>query len=401
MNEGNTAHATRSGAVLALATGLMAVGLVMVASTSASLDHALLGPGLLSTPFGRQLLFAGAGIVLMLLVSRMSVPLLESPSLRVWGPRVLFAAVVIALIAVLIPSLTQTHRGSARWLGFAPGGFSVNVQPSEPAKLAMVALLASILAQGAADPRSFRQSFLPASILIGACVLLVGKEDFGTSVLLAVVGVGVLVAAGCRWLHVAALCGAGTVALGGLLLAAPYRLARLTAYWDIWADRRGAGYQPIQSLATIADGGWIGRGLGSGIQKYGYLPESRTDFIFAVICEEMGTLGGVFVIALFLAFLWLGVQIMRSAATPFDRLLAFGLTATVGFQAAMNIAVVTVVAPTTGISLPFISAGGSGLLTFCVAIGLLSGIAARSSRHAATGGPIVFGRSDSALASCR
>jgi cell division protein FtsW len=239
-----------------------------------------------------------------------------------------------------------------------------------------------VLTLRGADPRSFRRGFAPASLAIGCCVLLVGSEDFGTSVLLLGVGVCMLFVAGCRLRHLAMLGGLGACALVGLLFSAPYRLARITAYADIWADPRGSGYQPLQSLAAIASGGWFGKGLGAGVQKHGYLPESRTDFIFAVICEEMGVFGACVVIALFCVFVWLGLRTMLMAPTRFERLVAFGLTVTVALQAAMNIAVVTVVTPTTGISLPLVSAGGSGVVTFCLAVGILAGIAARGRAQA-------------------
>ena len=208
--------------------------------------------------------------------------------------------------------------------------------------------------------------------------MLVGKEDFGTSVLLGGVGGSMLFVAGCRLRHLGGAAAVGAWSLIALLYSAPYRVARLAAFRDLWGDPQGAGYQPIQSLAAIASGGWFGTGLGSGIQKHGYLPECRSDFIFAVMCEEMGTLGGGLVLALFSLFVLLGIRTMLAAPTRFERLLAFGLTATIGLQAAMNVAVVTVLAPTTGIPLPLISAGGSGMLTSCGAVGVLAAIAARA-----------------------
>ena len=197
--------------------------------------------------------------------------------------------------------------------------------------------------------------------------------------LLAGVGIVMLFVGGCRLRHLAALGSLGTAALTMLLLAAPYRIARLSAFTGFWDDPRGSGYQPLQSLTTIASGGWLGTGLGSGVQKYGYLPESRTDFIFAVICEELGVFGAFLVIALFGALIWLVLRIMLAAPTRFERLLAFGLGSMIGLQAVMNIAVVTVVTPTTGISLPLISAGGSSVLMTCLAVGILIAIGARAS----------------------
>ncbi len=391
---------SRSLPMVIVATLLMLIGLVMVASTSASLDRSLFESPLLAAPFPRQAVFVLAGLCVLFLTSRVAAFVLRSPLLRRRCAQALFILTLICLVAALLPGFADTHRGSNRWLRLAVGGMDIGFQPSELAKVAMVAMLASLLAfdvsetrsrsgiagrfatlrtviDGGADPRSFRLGFLPASVVIGVCVLLVGKEDFGTSVLLAGVGVAMLFVAQCRLRHLALLAGLGSGALAALLFAAPYRVARIVAYKDFWADPRGGGYQPLQSLTTIASGGWLGTGLGSGVQKYGYLPESHTDFIFAVICEEMGVFGAGLVIALFCALIYLGLRTMLAAPSRFERLLAFGLTATLGLQAAMNIAVVTVVTPTTGISLPLVSAGGTGLLTFCLVTGLLAAVARR------------------------
>ena len=367
----------RPDAIIVVATVLMAIGLVMVASTSASLSQPLLASPVLRTSFGRQAIFALAGFIVMLITSQAAMPILASPVVRRRISQIAFVIAVGLLIAALVPSLTSAHRGSHRWLRFAIAGIQIGVQPSELAKLAMVALLAALLTERNADPRSLRRGFVPASAVIGVSVLLVGKEDFGTSVLLAGVGAVILFVGGCRLRHLAVLGTLGTGAMIALLFAAPYRLERIIAYTGFWDEPRGSGYQPLQSLATIASGSWTGTGLGSGVQKYGYLPESRTDFIFAVICEELGLFGAALVIALFCVLVWLSLRIMLTARSRFERLLAFGLGATIGLQAAMNIAVVTVVTPTTGISLPLVSAGGSGLLTFCLATGVLAAIAAR------------------------
>jgi cell division protein FtsW len=359
----------------------MAIGLVMVASTSASLDRSLLSPPLLRSAFGRQMFFVVVGLVVMLITSRAAVLVLASSSLSRRVTQVLFAITLGCLVVALLPGFGDSHRGSHRWLSVELGGMELGFQPSEFAKLTLVAMLAWLLTGRGADPRSLRGCFLPGALAVGACVLLVGKEDFGTAVLLAGVGVSMLFVAGCRLRHLAVLGGLGACAMTALLYAAPYRLARLAAYKDYWADPRGDGYQPLQSLATIASGGWFGTGLGSGVQKYGYLPESHSDFIFAVICEELGVFGAVLVMALFGVLVWLGLRTMLAARSRFERLLAFGLAATLGIQAAMNMAVVTVATPTTGISLPLISAGGSGVFAFCLATGVLAAVAMRSREH--------------------
>ena len=290
----------------------------------------------------------------------------------------LFAGAIVGLVAAMLPGLAHSHRSSARWLQFASGGLTFSLQPSEFAKLALVVFLAWLFGERGVDPRSFRQAFLPAALSLGVCVLLVGKADFGTAALFALVGGLMLLMAGSRMRHLLVTALLGIVGLAGLLFAEPYRLARITAYRALTDDPLGAGYQPLQSLTTIASGGWFGVGLGSGVQKYGYLPESHSDFIFAVICEETGLLGACVVIALMVTLIWLGLRAMSAAITPFERLLAFGITAVIGWQAVLHIAVVTVVAPTTGISLPLVSAGGSGLLTFCAALGVLAAIASRA-----------------------
>jgi len=392
MDDSTRQHAepvgTHSAGLMFVALTLMSIGVVMVASSTASLDRSLFDPGWYRTAFGRQLIFALAGVLLMWLTSRTAPLALASPAMCRRVPQLLYAAAIILLVATLIPGLSDAHRGSHRWLRFAPSGFAMGIQPSELAKLALVAFVAYVLTRPETDPRSLARSFIPASLAIGLCVLFVGAEDFGTSVLLMGVGAVMLFVAGCRLRHLACLGAAATCGLAGLLLMAPYRIARLTAYSNIWADPQGDGYQPLQSLASIASGGWFGAGLGGGVQKYGYLPEGHTDFIFAVICEETGIFGACLVIALFCTFLWLGLRTTLAARTPFERLVAFGLTATIILQAAMNIAVVTVVTPTTGISLPWISAGGSGLMTFCVAAGVLAAVALRGTDQVKVRGPL-------------
>lgn len=385
-------------AIFVVALGLMAIGLVMVASARAPLDRSLLDLLVWRAPFGRQVLFVGAGIVVLLVVSRMAVPVLARDALVRRAALIAFVVAVLGLVAALLPGIANPHRGSHRWLQVTPGGHAVNFQPSEVAKLALVIFLAWFLTRPKVDLKRFWRGFVPAAAAIGLCVGLVGKADFGTAVLFAVVGGSMLLVAGCRLSHLAGTGMIGAVGMAALLYIEPYRRARITAFLAPEADPLGAGYQPLQSLATIASGGWTGVGLGAGIQKHGYLPESHTDFIFAVICEETGFLGAAVVIGLFGALVWLGARAVWSAASPFERLAAFGITSVIGWQAVMNMAVVTVVAPTTGISLPFVSAGGSGLLTACAAVGVLAAIALRGAggarvteRAADEPGPIRYG----------
>ncbi len=369
--------------LLVVASALMAIGLVMVASTTVSLDRPLFEASFWRSPFGRQAAFVLVGLCVMVLTSRFAPRVFAS---SIWRSRAAWALLVLALAglaAALIPGLADPQHGSHRWIRLGPKAMAIHYQPSELAKVAMVWFLAWLFTKPGIDPHSLRRAFLPAAVAIGACVLLVGGEDFGTAALLVVIGLAMLLVVGCRLSHILVLGTIGAGVMGALLLAFPYRLARITAYRDYWSDPLGDGYQAIQSLTTIASGGWLGQGLGAGVQKFGYLPASHSDFIFSMICEEMGALGGFLVIALFGAFVWLGLRTVWLAASGFERFLAFGLTAIIGLQAVMNIAVATVVAPTKGISLPLLSAGGSGLLTVCLAIGLLTAVAMNSERRTA------------------
>lgn len=360
------------------AVALMGLGLVMVASAGASLDRPLFSTAVLRTSFGRQLVFALLALAVMYATANVAAPrILGSARWVSWCVGVSVLLALGCLVGVLVPGAASEVRGSHRWLRLSVAGFDIGFQPSELAKPALAAWLAWWISRRGEALRRFWRGFLPASLLVGAFIGLVGVEDFGTAALIALLGGAMLLAGGCRWTHLGGLALLGVAGFAVLLLAEPYRVQRLLAFRDIWADPRGIGYHQVQSLTTIASGGWFGQGLGAGVQKYGYLPEARTDFIFAVICEETGAIGAFLVIGLFIAFAAAGVRTVVSARTPFESLLAFGLTLTIALQAAMNIAVVTVSAPTTGISLPFISAGGSGLVVFGAATGLVAAVAAR------------------------
>ncbi|MCH8146555.1 MAG: cell division protein FtsW [Planctomycetes bacterium] len=369
-----------AGAMVIVATALLVIGVVMVTSASARLDQSYLDVSLWQSVFGRQGIFAVVGFLLLISAARWGQLLLAAPAGRKWCTFAVCAFALITLGATFLPGWSVARHGSQRWIHVSLSGVALGFQPSELAKIAMIFVLAWWFGERGADARSFKAGLLPAVVLIALFVLLVGKEDFSTSFLLAAVSGLMLLVAGCRLVHLGALGCFGVCGLAGLLMAAPYRVQRLVAFRDIWGDARGAGYQPLQSLTTIASGGWFGTGLGAGIQKYGYLPESHSDFIFAHLCEEAGVVGGTLVVALFCVFVYLGLRTMWSARTPFERQIAFGLTACFGLQAVLNIAVVTVMAPTTGIPLPLVSAGGSGVLTYCLAIGILAAIAGRAAK---------------------
>ncbi len=361
---------TVSAAVVAVAAGLMGLGAVMTFSATATIDAPMVGWPFWHYPALRQLVFLAGALVAMLLMTQVSY--------RIWGrgcgvpAMILLVLALAASAAVLVPGVGLEVNHARRWLGVGPAAWGARIQPSEIVKVAMPVFLAVWMAQRA-DIRRFWKGFVPAVIAIGACVGVVGIEDFGTAALLAVVGGAMLMAGGAKWRHIFLLILPTVPAFGYLLMSRSHRMDRLMIFLDIWRDPEGKGYQAIQSLCTIASGGWWGRGLGAGFVK-GYLPAARTDFIYAVICEELGMVGAVAVIGLMLVLVWNGREVFLRCADPMGRLLAFGITATIGIQAAMNIAVVTVSVPTKGIALPLVSAGGSGAIVMGGLVGILANI---------------------------
>lgn len=355
--------------------GLLAVGVVLAGSASATLGGDNFSFEHLVSGVGRHGLFAVAGFGVLLVTARSGYGMFRWRDGSWFQPAAILALLAGACcIAVAIPNVGSVRHGARRWLQLG-GESGIAFQPSEVAKVALVVLLAALIARLGDRIQRFGRGILPLLLIIGAFVGLVGVEDFGTAALLACVGGVMLVVAGARWWHLSLVAIPGLVAMGGLVYARPYRVRRLAAFMDIWQDPQGAGYHAIQSLVTIASGGWTGVGLGSGVGKLGYVPESHSDFVFSMLCEEGGVVGGVLVILLYVALLGCGWRVFREARNDFARMLAFGVTVTVVLQAVINIAVVTVCAPTKGISLPLVSAGGSGILVLCVALGLLASVA--------------------------
>ncbi len=286
------------------------------------------------------------------------------------------SGILVAL--TLVPGIGVEINGARRWISL---GFGVRFQPSELVKLALVLWLADRFGSGRKNVRAFWLGLLPAGIVVAGMCALVGFKDFGTAALIALVCLGVLTAAGMHWFWLGALACAGAVGAKVLIVLEPYRLERIKAHKDIWADAMGRGYQAVQSLLAIAAGGWGGVGLGSSLQKFGYLPEASSDFILALICEEMGFAGAAVVIALFVTIVWQGACVLMCSEDNFAKLAAFGIALTIGLQAAMNIAVVTVVVPTKGISLPLVSAGGTSLIVTAASVGLLASLARSATKN--------------------
>lgn len=361
-------------AISIVSASLLGLGVVMVFSASASLTAPPITQNILANSAFRQATFTFAALLIMLLVGLFPYEAWRLRPRSWFQPTVFLGVITVGLLAaVLVPGIGEERNGARRWISFGAAG--LGFQPSELAKLSLVLILAAFGSRLGDRVQRFWTGLLPLLVVLGVFAGLVGIEDFGTAALLLAVGGCMLLAVGAKFWHLALCVLPAIPAVVWLLISRPYRLERLRSFLDPFADAQGSGYHQVQSLITIASGGWWGRGLGAGIQKYGYLPESRTDFIFAVICEELGIIGGLAVLALFAILMWQGRKAMNRADTEFGRLVALGATLMIGLQAAMNVAVVTVSVPTKGIGLPLISAGGTGVILYAVLVGLLINVA--------------------------
>jgi len=283
----------------------------------------------------------------------------------------LLGLAVLLLVLVLIPGLGVSVNGSRRWLRFGPLSF----QPAELAKLALVVYLAAFFARKRDELGEFWRGVVPPLAVGGVLAgLVLAQPDLGSCLTLLVLTLGLLFLAGARtrWLAVLVV---PTLPLAALAVwMAPYRMRRVFAFLDPWQDPRGGGFQIIQSWLALGGGGLLGRGIGESKQKLFYLPEAHTDFIFAIVGEELGFLGATLVVVLFAVLVWRGLRIGLRAADPFGAYLALGITVLVATQTLVNLGVVTGMLPTKGLPLPFLSFGGSALLMTMLATGVLLNI---------------------------
>ncbi|MDD2421746.1 MAG: stage V sporulation protein E [Heliobacteriaceae bacterium] len=312
--------------------------------------------------FKRQALWAFLGIGAMLLVMRV-----DYRRLMNYRKGFLVAGLVL-LCAVFIPGVGKEINNSWRWLNLGPATF----QPSELMKLAVIIFVAGNLAKAPYKLARFRTGLAPylgLMALVG--VLIVCQPDLGTALVICGTVFVMLYVAGAKNWHMGLLGIGGVVAVLVAALIKPYRLKRLTGFIDPWADPVGSGYQTLQSLFALGSGGLFGYGLGQSKQKYFYLPERHTDFVFAILGEELGLIGAVCVILLFFILIWRGLRIAVACPDSFGSLLAVGLTTQIALQTVTNMGVVSGLLPVTGITLPFISYGGSSLVFSLVGVGLL------------------------------
>ncbi|MCU0787141.1 MAG: putative lipid II flippase FtsW [Verrucomicrobia bacterium] len=341
------------------ASALFALGLVMLYSAGMS------GRG--SEFLVRQLAWGTLGLVSCVIVASVDYAVLRQLA---WPVYLLGVALLVAVLIVGDPI-----NGARRWLGY--GGF--RLQPSELAKLGLILLLAWYGERHLRHMHTFRRGILLPSVFIGLVLGLVFVEpDRGTTILLAGVAAVMLIVAGVRWSHILPPAVAGLAGLVVMLIQDPLRLRRILAWLHPEEHREGAGFQAYQGMLALGSGGVNGLGLGNGRQKLGFIPEHQTDFIFTVIGEELGLIATIGVLLAFALLVICGIRIALRSRDAFGLLLGCGVTFLIGFQAFINIGVVTSVLPNKGISLPFISYGGSNLVLMMTCVGILLSIARQS-----------------------
>lgn len=342
---------------------LLGIGIVLVSSASITLADRQYGEPLYF--LYRHLIFTALGVGLGLAAA--SLPLQRWQTL---APLLLLVAGVL-LVAVLIPGVGHIVNGSRRWIGFG----SLNFQPSELMKLCMMVFMAAYLARHGDAVRTSLQGFgKPLLLLLVVAVLLMLEPDFGATAVLAVSVLGLLFLAGMRLWPFALLAGVSGAGLVILALIAPYRLDRLSSFMNPWADPFNSGFQLTQALIAFGRGGWFGVGLGGSVQKLNYLPEAHTDFVFAVLAEELGLAGSVLVIGLFalvIARAWIIAAHAERGGNAFTAYLVYGIALWLGFQVIVNIGVNMGVLPTKGLTLPLLSYGGSSQVIMLIACALL------------------------------
>jgi cell division protein FtsW len=348
--------------LFAATIGLALFGVVMVYSASAVLAQ--------SEHHGsfyyviKQAIWTLIGLVAMLIAMQVDYH-------RLRDRRVVYGLLTLTVFMLLAVFAFPAINGARRWIKFQ--GFSV--QPSEISKLALAIFLAYFLEKRLGEEREFWRTFIPCGVVTAVLAgLIVVEPDFGTSMMLTVTFVIVIYTAGARLSHLAMAAAPAFVIAAGLLIFVPWRMARLVSFWDPWADPQKSGFQVVQSLIAVGSGGTNGLGFAQGKQKMMFLPFAHSDFIFAVIGEELGLLGTLTVLSAFALFLWRGIRISFMAPDRFGRLLAIGIVTGIVAQALFNMSVVLSMVPTKGIPLPFISYGGSSLVPTLAAVGILLNI---------------------------
>jgi cell division protein FtsW len=368
---------------------LMAIGTVFVFSASANIGQEFDLHRFYDYPGLRQLLFFPLACLIMFTVSSVNYRRFSLDDGWFKSPTcyLLILSIVLLIFVLshkffpLFTSLVPEKNSHYRWLEIPLGPISMSFQPSEMAKWAVVFFLAAVCDKFGDKIRLFWKRFVPICSVVGLVVFLIIVEDFGTAALISLLAFLMLIIAGVKLRHILPPIPLGIVAFYIAIKYSPGRMGRIEAWLNPnkWVD--GINYQPTQSKIALGSGGLWGKGLGKGICKYGHLPEDTTDFIFAIIGEELGFMGNAAVIGLFIVFIWLGILVVARCKDRFGQFLAGGIVLTIAVQAVLNIGVVTVVLPTKGLPLPFVSAGGTSMLLSAAAVGVLLNIAKQSASN--------------------
>ncbi len=313
-----------------------------------------------------QLLFAFIGFLLMYICSKTDFKLYKKHANKI------LIVSFILLILVLIPGIGIVRNGSRSWFGIGPFG----IQPSEIAKIAMIIFVSKYLSKYNDYMDNIKEYSLPILLLVLFCFLLILLEpDFGSGAILVLSLVALIFTSKIKVSFFVKIGFVGVLGVVGLIIAAPYRIARILAYLNPWSDPLGSGFQIIQSLYAIGPGGLFGLGLGNSIQKHFYLPEPQTDFIFAIISEELGFVGILIIASCYIVLFYNVIKISLETKDLFGKYLSFGLILELILQTLLNLLVVVGLIPVTGVTLPFLSYGGSSLLTCLIMIGIILNIA--------------------------
>lgn len=349
--------------------GLALFGVVMVYSASAMIAQQENHSQFLY--LGKQALWTSIGFVAMFVAMRFDYQQLNNR----W---IVYGLLLVTILMLLAVFGFSPVNGARRWIKLR--GFSI--QPSEIAKLSLALFLARFLNKRAGDESSFWRVFVPCFVVLGIVAGLVAKEpDLGTALMLAIICFTVCFAAGVRPMHLVHAVIPAILFVGKMLIFTPFRMKRLAAFIDPWKDAQGTGYQVVQSLIAVGSGGTHGLGFAQGKQKLLFLPFAHSDFIFAVVGEELGLVGALIIVSVFAIFLWRGLRAALRAPDRFGMLLGLGIVIGIVAQALLNISVVLALVPTKGIPLPFISYGGSSIVPTLASVGILLNI----SQYAALG----------------
>lgn len=362
---------------------LMALGAVFVFSASANVKSQFELKDFYKYTAIRQLIFFPAAIIIMLVFSAINYRFYSFKRGFLKSPLIYILAICVPLLALLLiqryfhvipENLIPRINSHYRWFKIPAGPMEISFQPSELAKWTVIFFVAAACAKLGQNLNKFLKAFIPTCFAVGIIVALIIIEDLGTAAFICLLTFLLLLLAGAKYRYLLA---PATIAIAGIILILflfPHRMRRITNFIHAGDLSIEENYQINQSLIAIASGELTGKGLGRGISKYGHLPEDTTDFIFAVIGEELGFVGTTSVISLFAIFTWLGLLVIKRCDDPFGKLLAAGIVLAISIQAAINIGVVTVVLPTKGIPLPFVSSGGTSMLLSSAAIGVLLNI---------------------------